>query len=146
MIPALLVPLDEFPLTSSGKVDRKSLPDPLERAVAIASPTFEAPAGPVEEMLAAVWRDLLKLDRVGRDDDFFELGGHSLLVMRMSARLRAIGGRGDTPSPFGSLPIHLVFEAPTIRALAERLEAVRMISAPVSPSEHPPESGGEVVF
>ncbi|MDP9795023.1 amino acid adenylation domain-containing protein/non-ribosomal peptide synthase protein (TIGR01720 family) [Catenuloplanes nepalensis] len=108
LIPSIFVVLAEFPLTTSGKVDRRALPDP-----APAPAGAEAPRGLGEEVLSGVFADLLGLDRVGAEDDFFALGGHSLLAVRLVSRLRTV---------FGAQPaLHDVFEAPTVRALAERL-------------------------
>jgi amino acid adenylation domain-containing protein len=74
MVPSSLMALDALPHTPNGKVDRQSLPVPQERAASGAAP----PQGPDETLVAGVWRQVLKLDRVGRHDDFFDLGGDSL--------------------------------------------------------------------
>jgi amino acid adenylation domain-containing protein len=86
MVPAAFVMLDALPLTSNGKLDRKALPAP--DATALIGREYEAPQGEIEEMLAEIWRELLRVERVGRDDSFFELGGHSLLAVQMQARIR----------------------------------------------------------
>ena len=87
MVPAAIVTLDRIPLTTNGKVDRRSLPVPdLEVAE---HACHEAPEGALERLIASIWRDVLHVDRIGRDDDFFELGGHSLLATRMLGRLRS---------------------------------------------------------
>ena len=86
MAPAAYVVLGALPLTPNGKVDRRALPEPDHNSRAGA--TFEAPATPIEEKLATVWQELLRVDRVGRHDRFFDLGGHSLLIVRMIERLR----------------------------------------------------------
>ena len=87
MVPAAYVSLESFPLTVSGKVDRKLLPAP--EGSAYVTRTYEAPQGEAEQTLARIWSELLKVDRVGRHDDFFELGGHSLLAVRVLSRVRA---------------------------------------------------------
>ena len=81
MVPAAFVSLQTMPLTPNGKLDRKALPDPGEAAYARQS--YEPPQGEVEQALAAIWAELLGVERVGRHDNFFELGGHSLLAVRM---------------------------------------------------------------
>jgi len=79
------VKLDAMPLTPNGKVDRKALPAP--DAEALVTHAYEAPQGPVEEVLAGIWQDLLGVERVGRHDSFFDLGGHSLMLTQMVSRI-----------------------------------------------------------
>jgi acyl carrier protein len=86
MVPAAYVQLERLPLTPNGKLDRKALPAPGGDAYAMRA--YEAPRGEVEEQLAAIWCELLKVERVGRHDNFFELGGHSLLAVTLVSRLR----------------------------------------------------------
>ena len=87
MVPAAYVALESMPLTVNGKVDRKALPAPDNSAYV--TRTYEAPQGEVEQTLARIWSELLKVERVGRHDNFFELGGHSLLGVRLLSRVRA---------------------------------------------------------
>jgi amino acid adenylation domain-containing protein len=113
MVPSAFVALDALPLTPSGKLDRKALPAPAGGA-GIAQAAYVAPRTPGEEVLAAIWAQLLELDKVGVDDNFFALGGHSLLAMRVAARLR---------DAFGiELPLRTVFEAPTIAELSKSID------------------------
>src|SRR5262249_8399619 len=98
MLPAAFVVLEQLPLTPSGKVDRRALPEP--DAESHASPRYEAPQGEMESALADVWQSLLKLDRIGRQDNFFELGGHSLLIVQMVERLREQGLHVEVRSVF----------------------------------------------
>jgi hypothetical protein len=86
MVPSAYVRLDSFPLTPNGKLDRRALPIPDGKIYS--SRDYEAPQGKTEILLAAIWAELLKLDRVGRHDNFFELGGHSLLAVRVLSRLQ----------------------------------------------------------
>ncbi len=102
--------------TPNGKVDRKALPAPAPQQRA-AMAAYVAPRTPGEEVLAAIWCELLALERVGVDDNFFELGGHSLLAMRVTARLREAFGI--------ELPLRAVFEAPTMAELAAQVEELR---------------------
>ncbi|RKG63993.1 amino acid adenylation domain-containing protein, partial [Corallococcus sp. CA054B] len=113
MVPAAFVPMDALPLTSNGKVDRKALPIP-DASVLRASHAYEAPATPLEEQLAALWSEVLRVPTVGRTDNFFELGGHSLLATQLVARVRA--------ALDVELPLRALFEAPTIAALAGKLQ------------------------
>ncbi|HSK75747.1 MAG TPA: amino acid adenylation domain-containing protein [Thermoanaerobaculia bacterium] len=114
MVPAAFVLLDTLPLTGNGKVDRQALPAPEETAAA--ADGWIAPRTPVEEMLAGIWVDILQVRRVERDSDFFALGGHSLLATRVIARAREAFGV--------ELPMRALFEAPSLAALAERIEAL----------------------
>jgi hypothetical protein len=82
MVPAQIVVLDELPLTSSGKIDRKALPAPV-----FAATPFQAPQTQTEEILAGIYAQVLGLDRVGVDDSFFELGGDSILSMQVIAAI-----------------------------------------------------------
>jgi hypothetical protein len=109
MIPGAFVVLDAFPLSPNGKLDRKALPAPDRSAVTARE--YEAPEGVVEEAIAGIWRELLKLESVGRRDHFFELGGTSLLATQFVARLRdAIGV---------NLALLKIFQVPTLAELAE---------------------------
>ncbi|WP_122861722.1 non-ribosomal peptide synthetase, partial [Pseudomonas viridiflava] len=86
MVPSALVRLDAWPLTANGKVDRRALPGPDRDALNTGE--YQAPQGELEIALAAIWSELLQVERVGRHDRFFELGGHSLLAMRMVSQVR----------------------------------------------------------
>ena len=88
MLPAAFVALPALPLTPNGKVDRKMLPAPGAEKKDDAKREFVAPAGKLEELIAAVWREVLHLDAVGTSDNFFDLGGHSLLVVQAHRALR----------------------------------------------------------
>lgn len=113
MIPAAFVTLDSLPRTSSGKVDRLSLPSPESFSQAPAGAAFVEPRTPVEQAVAAIWGDVLGLERVGVDDDFFALGGHSLLATQIIAQIR---------SDFSiDLPLHALFESPTVATLSQQV-------------------------
>ncbi|MFS4516560.1 amino acid adenylation domain-containing protein, partial [Delftia tsuruhatensis] len=87
MVPAAIMVLDRLPLNANGKVDRAALPEPE----LLASLHYEAPVGDGEQRLAALWSEVLGVERVGRQDHFFELGGHSLLALKLLERMRAQG-------------------------------------------------------
>ena len=92
MVPSALVALKALPLTANGKLDRDALPAPEAVRPELAA-AFVAPASELEHAVAAIWRDVLDLDRVGLHDNFFDLGGHSLLLVQVAARLRRELGR-----------------------------------------------------
>jgi acyl carrier protein len=113
MVPAAFVPLDTLPLTSNGKVDRKALPVP-ESNRAVLNESSAAPSTPTEMALAEIWRDVLRVERVGVRDNFFELGGHSLLMTQVISRVR---------DAFQTeLPMRTFFESPTIAELSAAIE------------------------
>ncbi|WP_225727963.1 non-ribosomal peptide synthase/polyketide synthase [Nocardia sp. JCM 34519.1] len=111
MVPAQIVVLDAIPLTPVGKIDRKALPEPVFQQVA-----YRAPATAFEEIVAGVFAEVLRNERIGADDNFFELGGNSLIATRVAARL---GAAFDT-----RVPVRWLFEATTVATLAARLGAV----------------------
>jgi amino acid adenylation domain-containing protein len=114
MLPSAFVLMESLPLTPTGKVDRRALPA-SDHGRPDLKETFVAPSTHVEELLAGIWTEVLKLEKVGIYDNFFELGGHSLLATRVISRTR---------STFQvELPLQDVFEAPTVAGLAERVEA-----------------------
>jgi amino acid adenylation domain-containing protein len=113
MVPAAYVRLAAMPVTSNGKLDRKALPAP--DAAALAQRTYEAPQGETEQVLAAIWAELLQVDRVGRRDSFFALGGHSLLAIRLIERMR----REDLYTDVAA-----IFTAATLTELAAQVRRV----------------------
>ncbi|MFG3289587.1 amino acid adenylation domain-containing protein [Streptomyces sp. NPDC048179] len=116
LVPSAYVVLDALPLTANRKVDRAAL-RALEHRAEAATGTFVAPAGPVQERLAAQWRALLRRERVGATDDFFALGGHSLLLTRLLARIRR-----EFPGPAAErLTLQDLFAHPTVAALTPLL-------------------------
>ncbi|WP_234365755.1 non-ribosomal peptide synthetase [Streptomyces sp. RTd22] len=126
MVPSAFVALDALPLTPNGKVDRDKLPAPDGGAVLTRG--YQAPVGVVEEVLAAIWADLLSVERVGRDDDFFELGGHSLLAVSLVERMRAAGLSCD---------VRAVFTTPTVAGLATAVAAGGGTEVQVPPNAVP---------
>ena len=96
MIPAVVVPIDNIPMTPNRKVDRKALPDPFMAQVRM-DPERIDPASAIEKLVADVWRELLHVREIGADDNFFELGGHSLLAVRMVSIIKQRTGRTLDP-------------------------------------------------
>jgi acyl carrier protein len=111
MVPAAYVQLDELPLTANGKLDRRGLPAPESDAYAVGG--YEPPEGEIETRLAAIWAEMLKLERVGRHDNFFALGGHSLLAVRVVTRMQQAFSV--------NLSTRDLFARPVIAGLAEHI-------------------------
>ena len=115
MIPNAIVILESLPLTSNGKIDRRSLPVPESRAGIEES--LVAPRTPVEEKLAQIWAKVLRVEQVGIHDNFFELGGHSLLATQLVSRIRT--------SFKVELPLRSLFAAPTVAELAPLIQQLQ---------------------
>ncbi|MCY1078497.1 MupA/Atu3671 family FMN-dependent luciferase-like monooxygenase [Archangium lansingense] len=111
MVPSLVVELPALPLTPNGKVDRKALPAPT--AARATKAAYVAPQSQLEQQLAEVWREVLKVEQVGVHDNFFDLGGHSLLMVQVHTKLKTVLGQ--------DLPLLKLLEHPTISALARHL-------------------------
>ncbi|MBU9199697.1 amino acid adenylation domain-containing protein, partial [Burkholderia gladioli] len=116
MVPAAFVRLDALPLTPNGKLDSRALPAPDQAA--LASQAYEAPEGETECALAAIWAELLEVERVGRHDSFFALGGHSLLAVRLIEELRKAFG----------VKFHLatLYQQPLLAQLADALISLQI--------------------
>src|SRR5262249_20299166 len=107
----LWVRLERMPKTTTGKIDRRQLPEPEPESERV---EYVAPRTPIEEMVAEAWGEVLGVERVGAHDDFFRLGGHSLLATQVVNRLRQVCQV--------EIPLRVMFEAQTVSELAARLE------------------------
>lgn len=110
MVPAVFVSLEAFPLTPSGKIDRRALPEPGRPE---STRGYVAPRTELEEVLAIIFSEVLQVERIGIFDDFFELGGHSLLATQISSRIRE--------ALHVELPVRRIFESPAIDGLARAM-------------------------
>ncbi|KAG0201783.1 hypothetical protein BGX28_005469, partial [Mortierella sp. GBA30] len=108
MIPAATVHLKALPLTANGKLNRGALPTPGDSDYA--RQPYEEPQGKVENILASIWSDLLRVERVSRHDSFFALGGHSLLAMKLTSHLRHLGS---------TVPVRQLYESPILSEFAQ---------------------------
>ncbi|HEX7865265.1 MAG TPA: amino acid adenylation domain-containing protein [Variovorax sp.] len=122
MVPSVLVVLEALPLNANGKVDRKALPIP---AITSDKP-YEAPQGPVAETIAAIWAEVLQMEKVGIHDNFFDLGGHSLLLVRVHRQLE---DRLRT-----TVALVQLFKYPTVGSLAQWMERGAAAPAASSPT------------
>ena len=113
MVPASFVYLDALPLTTHGKVDRKALPAPASERP-LMEKVYAAPQTPVEEVLAGIWEEVLRLERVGLDDNFFDLGGDSIRAIQLHARARAAGL---------DFSLQQIFRHSTVRELAQTVSS-----------------------
>ncbi|WP_280456490.1 non-ribosomal peptide synthetase [Nocardia carnea] len=110
MVPAAIVVLDAFPLNTSGKLDRKALPEPV---FSVDAAGFRAPRTQAEQVVAAIFADILGQELVGVDDNFFDLGGNSLVATQVVARISAAFGV--------RIGVRALFETPTVAGLATRI-------------------------
>jgi acyl-CoA synthetase (AMP-forming)/AMP-acid ligase II/acyl carrier protein len=118
MVPAVFVNLDELPLTSSGKVDRKALPEPEKEPRE--QTLYVAPRNETEAKLAEIWAYVLSVKQVSIHDNFFELGGHSLLALKAVSRIRQQLGI--------DLPLATIFEIPNVAQMAVKLSEIQVSS------------------
>ncbi|TCK33795.1 amino acid adenylation domain-containing protein [Paraburkholderia sp. BL8N3] len=131
MVPNAFVALDAFPLTPNGKLDRRALP--ASEASAVVMQAYAAPQGETERAIAAIWQDLLGLERVGRHDSFLELGGHSLLALQLASRLRKVLDAEVT--------LRELLDRPMLADLAALIETGTASAAALPPITPRPRSG-----
>ncbi|MBB6145125.1 amino acid adenylation domain-containing protein [Silvibacterium bohemicum] len=112
MVPAAVVVLRAWPLTPNGKIDRRALPAPERRG--LVSSEYIEPRGEIAKLLAAIWSEILHIDRAGEEDDFFALGGHSLMATQVMSRVREVFGVG--------LTVRAIFDTPRLGSLARAIE------------------------
>ncbi len=124
MVPSAFVLLEAMPLTPNGKVDRRGLPAPDISAAS--DTTFVPPSSPTEELLAAIWSQVLVRKKIGIYDNFFELGGHSLKATQVICRIQEVFSV--------ELPLRHLFEAPTVAELAQVIETARQTAGNVPAS------------
>lgn len=116
MIPSVFVRLDAMPLTSSGKIDRRALPEPNTGSKQVVPPQT-----PTETLLASIWQDVLEIEQIGRHDNFFQIGGHSLLATKAVTRIRE---RFQI-----KVPLRMLFDLQTLDKLAEAIAIMELEEA-----------------
>ncbi len=135
MLPSAFVILDQFPLTSNGKVDRKALPKP---DVQPSADSFAPPGTPTEIALAKLWSEALGRQQIGLNDNFFEIGGQSMQAVRLHAAIRRQFGK--------AVPLHAIFTAPTILQFARLLDKNANGAAPERNDDSSGNGGGVPLF
>ncbi len=115
MIPSYIIQLDKLPLSANGKVDRKALPE-LDSSITTGA-EYVAPSNGIEEKLAAIWKEVLGIEKIGINDNFFELGGHSLKAINISSKI--------SKELNVSVPLREMFKTPTIKGLANYVEGTK---------------------
>ena len=135
MVPAAFVFLEQMPLTPNGKIDRRALPPPERNRRDEQEPVVAART-PVEEILVAIWTQILHLSEIGIHDNFFELGGHSLLATQVVARVRQ--------ALQVELPLRALFEAPTVAELAQHIAAAYQEQGSLAPLLRPSSRAGDL--
>ena len=135
MLPSAFVVLEAWPLTANGKINRRALPPPDDARPDLQAP-FVPPRSEAEAVLARIWADVLKVDRIGVHDDFFQLGGHSLRAIQVVSRVR---------EQFGiELPLRALFEHATVGELAEAIAASRPVATPLTAISRSADTSGPV--
>lgn len=119
MVPSMFIQLDEIPLTPNGKIDRKKLEK--QEVVFESFNEYVAPRNAIEQKLATIWTEMLKIEKIGIHNNFFDLGGHSLLAMRVQSCIREAFEV--------DISIRDLFEFPTIKKLAGQIEILRVPDA-----------------
>ncbi|KYC42731.1 non-ribosomal peptide synthetase [Scytonema hofmannii PCC 7110] len=134
MVPNAFVLLEALPLTPNGKVDRRALPVPELHS----EDKYIAPRTPIEEILANIWSQVLKVEKVGIDENFFELGGHSLLATQLISRIRN--------SFHIELPLPSLFAAPTIGELSQQIPRLQQQELAIAPPILPRDPNAELAL
>ncbi|WP_339383457.1 amino acid adenylation domain-containing protein [Oculatella sp. LEGE 06141] len=128
MVPSSFVVMEAFPLTPTGKIDRRSLPDPKKNRPALAA-AYVAPSTPLEQQLAEIWSQVLDIEHIGIHDNFFELGGHSLLTAQLLAQVEATLNV--------ELPLFYLLREPTIAGLIKAIDLIQQSGVAIPAVEEP---------
>lgn len=132
MIPSIFVRLDELPLTRNGKIDRAALPRPNSKQRS-AKAEYVEPSTPLEKSLAAIWADVLRLDRVGVHDNFFDLGGDSIMAIQIVGRAQQVGAQISPDQIFSAATIEELAKCCATTALATAEQGLVSGRVPLTP-------------
>ena len=122
MVPSYIIMLDELPLTSNGKINKKALPEIDDQALVTAK--YTAPGTAIEKQLSRIWKELLDVDKVGIFDNFFELGGHSLKMHKMLNQIKT--------ELAAEITFELFLSDPTIESMALHIENLQSLQNQVT--------------
>jgi acyl carrier protein len=120
MVPSYFIPVEKFPVTATGKVDRRKLPLP-EGLRPLLAAAYAAPENEIQRTIAAIWKEVLKVDKVGIHDNFFDLGGTSLDIVRLNSRLKEALAK--------DIPVVILFEYPTVHTFTRHLARTGFLTA-----------------
>lgn len=120
MVPSHFIAVERFPVTATGKVDRRKLPLP-EGLRPMLTAAYAAPGNEIQRAIAAIWKEVLNVDKVGIHDNFFDLGGTSLDIVRLNSRLKE--------ALAADIPVVILFEYPTIHAFTRHLARTGSLAA-----------------
>src|SRR4051812_8328614 len=121
MVPSAIVLLPKLPLTANGKIDRQALPEPEQ----VEAKAYVAPRTPTEEVVANIWAEVLRREKISVEDNFFDLGGHSLLATQVISRVRRTLNV--------DIPLRTLFETPTVARISEQIEKAKAQARPLVP-------------
>jgi acyl carrier protein len=121
-VPASVQPIEQSPTIPSGRLNKRAVPKLATQPILVAAEVPDTEAGSLEELIAPVWAEVLKLDSVERHQDFFAIGGHSLAGMRIMSRLSKTLGR--------RLPLDMLFRYPTVASFSEAITNGREAARP----------------
>ncbi|HLP44771.1 MAG TPA: phosphopantetheine-binding protein, partial [Candidatus Kapabacteria bacterium] len=114
MIPSYFITLEKIPLTTNGKVDRHALPPPQSGKTLRSGAAYEKPRSEIEEKIANLWQEILKIKKIGIHDNFFSLGGHSLKAMNFAGQVYQIFNL--------EIPLRIIFDTPTVASIAHWIQ------------------------
>ncbi len=136
MVPGMFIEMEQMPLTANGKVDLRALPSAEQISNEVEDP-YEQPCNAIEEIIAGIWSEVLRVSKVGVNDNFFKLGGHSILATQIISRVRK-ALRKD-------IELRSLFETPTVRGIARRIQELMQGSTDHQPPQIEPATRNSIL-